>query len=642
MNKRPPESLTTPAPESSTTPERPPESPKKKKIYKSESGESEKMSDIQSEISNKLALQMVDSQIIAQQERRIEKTAELSSVLKPKEKEPFKHLNARERVFLESYSVSPYYVPRNEEDASELDRYAVIEYAPISARLFPDVLFQHLTGGSFKNKKDVVEGLEERARQFDVIREYFISLKAISASFGTKRNLKTSGRMFVSTRGENRGSILITRKPKVSRKAKRRNNYYPDIYTAERAQTHIIQLYSGRYKQNELEGRGELEMLKILRSEFQRTISFLQNWKSATNVEKQEIQTLLQELEERLSADTNLYKEKAKQRLSSAKTLDDKRKKQKNPPAASARLVGAYNDLLKRTEEIFKMMGFVVRDRNFLHVIREYMHTKFEQVRTSLDCFLNDDYFKPFDEIDEPENFLREKAKRINQSIFNPETQRGVIAKLIEIANNPEMPAPFPEWAEAVISNLRVVYKLNRGIEKGTIDPEDLRQTHDDICRYSIKAQLALRYQFLQQQFVEMLEDILQNPDKLSAEKIQNRALEILKSFNPHSVGLPFEKREDLKFVEDSFEEFTKHVNAVVNMTVRWQNEREKLHSENAEIFKNGHGKVNEEILQKLIRNEDMLNQIEREFLDEIYGIVADVDFRRAIESLTVDADKYY
>lgn len=585
--------------------------------------------DIQSEIENAIALQQVDTSIIREQEDKLERDQGASYVLSPKPlKEAYKHLRSRERIFLESYSVSPYYVACEMEDPNEEDTLAVLQFAPMSAGRFPDKLYEHLTGNTFKNKKDTVEGLEERAKQFDVVRQYFQNLKSISGR---------SNRMFVSEDGDNHGSILITRKPKFRKGAERYNNFYPDIYTAERAQNHIIQLYTGRYKQAELEGSGELDMLKILRSEFQRIISFLQNWKFATSGEKAKVQKILSQLEENLVSHTNLYKDMARERLSSAKSFEDKRKKQKNPPATSARLVGAYNDLLKRTEDIFKMLGVVMKDRDLLRSIREKVQAKFDRTKTDMDYLLDDKYFKSFDKNEVDSNYIKNNASRINKRIDNPHNNNGIINRMLEVAGKADMPAPFFKWAEAFLSNLSVARKLNESIQNGEVSPEDMGKTHDTICEYAVRANLVLRYQSLQRELFEMLEDILLKPDKLSAEKIQNRAFNLLKSFNPHFIGNSFDKREDLKFVEESFAEFTHYLNEVVSLTIQWQEERGNLYADSHKILKEKSSPVNEEKLQELVKNEDALNQLERSCLDKIYRTVGDMDFNKAIATLSVD-----
>lgn len=598
---------------------------------------SERVSDVQSEIQNELSLSEVDAQIINDQIEKLQANAGASYILRPREKEPFENINARERVFMESFSKPPYFVPH--EAKSKINSEALIEHAPLSARNFPDVLFGHLTGEDLKYKKNTTDGLYERAEKFDVIREFFKTLKPLNAILKRRRYPKKSSRMFVSTEGENKGALLISRNPSYKRGSMRYNNYYRDIYSALRAQTHIIELYSGRYKQDDLEGRGELEMLKIMHAEVQRIIAFLQNWKFASDAEKQEVEMVLHELEQNLNMDTNVYKDKARERLSSAKTLDDKRKKQKNPPAASARLVGAYNDLLKRSEEVFRMMGVVVKDRELLNSIRNDMQIKFIRSEMDLSSLLDKEYFTPFEEMITPNTFVKMEAGKINKRIFNRETRTGLISRLSAIASNSEIPSPYPQWAEAVISNLRVVYALNQRIAAGKIEPGDMKQTHDKICEYAIRGQLALRYQNLQRRFMELLDEILNNPDKLSAEKIQKKAFDILSSFNPHSVGKSFERREDLKFVEDSFDEFTGHLNDVIGHTFEWQKAREEIYAKNREILNENKGKANEEALNRLIENENELNMLEREFLDKIYRKIADSDFSKAIGTLTVDVD---
>lgn len=599
---------------------------------------SEGVFDVQSEIQNELSLSEVDALIINDQIEKLQANAGASYILRPREKEPFENLNARERVFLESYSKPPYYVPH--EEKSEANSEAVIEHAPMSARLFPDALYRNLKREDFNHKKNTAEGLNERAEKFDVIREFFKTLKPLNAILKRRRYPKKSSRIFISTEGDNKGALIMTRKPSFKRGPVRYNNYYPDIYSALRAQTHIIELYSGRYKQDDLEGRGELEMLKIMHAEVQRIIAFLQNWKFASESEKQEVEMLLHELEGHLNADTNVYKEKAHERLSKAKTLDDSRKKQKNPPAASARLVGAYNDLLKRSEEVFRMMGVVFKDREILSSIRNDTQIKFTRSEMDLSSLLDDEYFKPFEALTTPNTFLKMNAGKINKRIFNRETKTGLISRLRSIAANSEIPAPYPRWAEAVLSNLRVVYGLNQRIAAGKVEPDDIKQTHDTLCEYAIRAQLALRYQNLQRRFMELIDNILNNPDKLSAEKIQNEALDLLKLFNPHAIGKSFERRDDLKFVEDSFEEFTGQLNEVIGLTFEWQKAREEIYAKNREILNENKGAANEEALNRLIENENELNKLEREFLDKIYRMIADTDFSGAIETLTVDVEK--
>ena len=335
-------------------------------------------------------------------------------------------------------------------------------------------------------------------------------------------------------------------------------------------------------------------------------------------------------VESKLELDSDYFKEEARNRFHTAKTLQDKRETQDNPGANSAKLVAAFNRLQERTSNIFSIMPNVFEDERLLAQIRGQIELQLFMIHQKLTNFiLTDNYFKPFTKITAPRSYVTNNAQRINSQIQNDEHDTGVINSLKYLAVEPSVPAPFCGWAEAVLSNLRVVYKLNDMIAKKEVTSDQLQDVHNKIVEYMIRAELTLRYQNIQKVFVSILEDILER--KIMPNSAKERLVQLRAEFDPPSSGQPFKLRKDLVFTDPVFAEMSVYLKTVIDLINEFGNESRVKN----ELKK-------EQVIDE-IKADDYLKRGDEEYkkyqdiLDKIYILLKECNFENIINSMTVN-----
>jgi len=549
-------------------------------------------------------------------------------------------LETRERMVLETYSAAPYVTPacfRNPEDLKSF-----YTFVPIRPGLFPDALFEHLFDIKFKHSRDTTKGALERKEYYPILRRFLSTLRLLSFRPVHQYQKTHSNRIFVITDPELHG-LLVSRVPE----RQKINNYYPDIYSAIRSQKHMLQQYTGApaiESTNDFMSLGELEMLKKMRYQIQQIIASLQKWKCTSLEERDKIKYLIEDLEDLLSQDINEYKIKAREQFGKAKTLKDEKIDRVNPGSTSARLVSSFNELQKRAAAVFKIMSHVSADLDLLERVRQAIEINFNKTRLYLDVLLDREYFKPFDELNAGSTSVRNNARIINQELLDKKNPgRGVTVLLKALKEDKGTPSPFRQWAIAVLSNLGVVYKLNQNIAEERLSGAAIKSTHNTICEYAIRAQLALKYQQIQQTFVQMLDQLLDHPEQVKAEEIRGKFEKLLNDFNPHAFGKRFQRRDDIKFINSAFAPMTELITQVIALTHEWQKSLYELIGKHYKLradFKIK-SELSDDEANELVALEDQMQTCNQEYRGKIYELFKDCDFTKPVQSLTVSTLPY-
>ncbi|MBA4337083.1 hypothetical protein C0416_04930 [bacterium] len=524
-----------------------------------------------------------------------------------KNPEAMKHLNIStgssltgslgtcERMALDTYSAQPYIKPagyQNDEDIK-----CFYELLPIRPGLFPDALFEHLFDIKFKKPRNTVQGAMERMPYYPLLRRLLSTLQPISFKSEGNAHKVQSNRIFAITDPEFHG-ILISRVPE----KQKINNYHPDIYSAIRSQEHMVQQYTDC-------NLGEVKTLEQMRYKVQNIIATLQNWKGMPQEKREEVKSLIAELEELLKPDVNEHKKKAHERLETAKTLKDEQIDRINPSSTSARLVGSFNDLQKRAAAIFSIMNHTGSDLDLLQRMRESMEITFDKARVSSDFVFGKVYFKPFEENFTSAESIKSGAKKANVDLYDESgnVPRGMTFGLKALEDNKGTPTPFREWAEAVLSNLRIVYKLNKYIALGRVENSEIKTVHSEVIKYANVAQEALKCQKVHRVFAETLDGILNNPEGI-------RAPWMLEKFEQLCDETPNYKIKSV-------------IEELIALLNEWQGDVLAVISGKKDGETIPPGEV-----------EDKINESNKIYRDKVYELIKSFDFMPIISSLTANA----
>lgn len=590
--------------------------------------------------------EVAEAEIRAEQIERINEDIGVKEALKQlsSKDDLWKHVYAPEQHFLEAYSFPPYYVPERDKSTYPADLDTLYDFAPLSAQKFPDTLFKHVFGREFEHKKNTPEGLRERAMYFDMLRDFFRILQPVCYKNLKPRKRSKADRMLVVPNFfKPRGALVISRKILTERGLQRFSNLYPDIHLAIRGQEHTLETYLGEYKDDDLEGKGELEVLIWLQGKIQEMIGFLQSWKYTSEDEREGAKYLIEEYEELLEEDINIFKTQARELFDKSKSLKDRRESQYNPGCVCAKLVAAYNRLNSRVDEILRIKKYVSSDLDTLQQIRNEAGGKFKRAHSELETLLEAKYFNNFNEIRGGVYWIPTQAEGINNRLFNEETGTGLMSGLKDLNTNPVLPAPYPQWAEAVLSNMRTVYLLNKKISQlkaGDIPIHDFHELHTKICEYAIRAELVLRYQDIQRRFVWTIEKILKKPHSIKAEDVYENIAKLRENLDPHSSGRPFKFRDDIIFEDPAFTEMSVYLQRVIDRTKEWEEERKSIVSEGARQVREADqsDKEGQQEFELILRIKNQLIEIERQYLDDLYKLLGDCDFVAPIKAHTFDA----
>lgn len=547
--------------------------------------------DCREEVKDKVSFVDFEARIIDEQIAIITQNPEVSEHLNVARKYSAlpSSLGLCERMVLETYSAPPYVTPavyKNEDDIKKF-----YEFLPIKPGLFPDALFEHLFDIKFKKPRNTVEGAEERKPYYPILRRLLSTLQPVSFKPAGKGHKVQSNRIFVITDPEFHG-ILISRVPD----KQKINNYYPDVYAAIRSQEHMVKQYTDGHF-------GEMDSLKQMRYQVKGIIADLQNWKDMPQEKKLEIQDRIARLEKLLKLDINPHKKKAREQFETAKTLKDKQIDRVNPSSTSARLVGSFNELERRTAVISGITNHIGPDLDLFERIKDSMEITFNNARSYLSSVTCRGYFKPIQDPFVSAEEIKNGAKRTNLDLYDDSkgTPRGMTVGLRAIEENKGTPTPFREWAGAVLSHLRVVYKLNRYIAAGKINESEIKTVHNEVIKHANLAQEALGCQKIHRIFAETLEDILKNPERARAPWMLEKFCQL--------------------FDETSNKQLKAAIRDLLDLVDDWQ----------AEVLNLISGDNPELVEEKMEES----NQIYRE---KVYELMKSFDFMGLITSLTVQA----
>jgi len=222
-------------------------------------------------------------------------------------------------------------IDRKEEDAHRVDELV-------------DAHFERPRKDKSRSKSEVAHEIikEKRSDQLDLSnfspeeREWYENMRDTGIRV-LKNGFIEVSRWDIAGSGESR---------KKSRKIKRWQRV-DGINSAIRMQDHILKQYHVGVEGNE----GELSQLDSMQEVIENANDMLNQWNSASNNEKRNIQISLAELVLQLEKCRNEFKASIRERAGSVVGLKDSRDRE-NPFALAARTVGAINDLYKRMNEL--------------------------------------------------------------------------------------------------------------------------------------------------------------------------------------------------------------------------------------------------------------------------------------------------
>jgi len=591
-----------------------------------------------------LELMRVETEIVEEQLLKLEadEIAMMSFHQIDKDNPLWKHVKGQTWVFIETVSKPPYIVPKSGRLMSEAQLYKLFQLVPIWPSQFPDHLYEQVFDYKFQHKKNTPEGLRERTECFFHIREFFYLLEPLCNDRLQNQKRYKSNRIYVLPIDEDhdkRGHIIVSRKPFYKSGRKRINSLFADIYTAMRGHVHTQQKYYGEIEEKDIENKSELEKLEYLRLEIQKTIAQLQSWKSLQKDDKEKIEEIIDELGKLLDDDTNAYKAYASMQLDQSAKVKDKTG-QTNPPAISARLVAAYNRLVARTEEVHNIIRFVDDDHRIMKRVKEKAENAFMFAHTNISSLLDDEFFQSLSSNPINQTNVSKDAARINRRLFNNSgNERSV--PLHDIINNNSIPAPFPAWAEAVASNLEVASRINDMMVEDKIPKGlTLKKVHDAMCEYAIRAELALKYQRIHQTIYSKLNQILENPRNFDPKEMRETFESLRMELDPHVSGFPFKRREDIEFYEPQYANMSVYISEIIFLINFWD---EDVNEVVAKLFnhpgspKNANtGSKND--FETYLTLKDRIFEIEKKYLNQIYTLLKENEFKDAIKSITVDS----
>jgi hypothetical protein len=584
------------------------------------------VSELTEEVNAEILASNDELEILTDQVKDIYNDPDAPKILRPldDDEEARFSLQYPERIFVESYCrPSHVFVPQNGKAASLPELAVFYHKVPLSPVLFQDSVLENAFGIKFKHKQHTEEGLRERQSYFAHLRMLFAKLTSLPHKKNYDRDRNKIKRIFVIPIEQAKGKLLITRMAP----DRRVNSIHPDIYSAYRSQSHILNNYDGTISEKDAEVVGEFRSLLNLTEKLQFLISFIQRWKSSSANERRQMAQILEEAKDLLANSQNRLKESALGRAESSVNFIDSRGRT-NPCATAPKILAMGKDLFGRLDQLLSIRSKIAKDKQTLETILSPLHATFFAGTLELGSVLEDDYFNEID-TEDPHSYgnVKYKCALVNRELFK---SGGILRQLDNMANDKHMPAPFAQYAGAVFSNFDVVRRLNQYIDqnKNEMTPYRLKEIHDELCKHAIVGYVVMKYQFIHRTYHEILTRVLEDPEKIDYDEERKKLNALNVRLRPHEYQKDFDLREDLEINLPGLRGLYEHIQFVIAKITEYKKRMELKADE--EI-------ATEQEAERLVELKTLKTQLTIEFRDEIREIIKDFDFNELIKEAHVD-----
>lgn len=597
------------------------------------------------------ALSLEDQYVLTQRgELKYEKPEGLEEL---DTEEPWKVLAPRPRMFQEAFCRPPFVVHEKRKATDKAENDAVIDYAFISPVRYPDKLMEHIAGITCAYANTAQEGMKERFEKFPYLRIIFKNLKPVcDSNLEPLKDNEESGRISILPRqlGEleeipnvkkwPRGAIIVSNNPRRKEGPKRHFSFYDNFYEFLRSLKHTLNNYSGRYNIKDLDKRSEFEVLNQLRADIRAAIDTLQTWTRLSADQKEQVQQLIGELKQLLHGVKDQYKIFAKEHLDDAKSLKERQLPKYNPGCTCAKLVGAFNDIMSRFENCVGIEHSVGKSLKNLEKTQHAAEGEFKQLDSDMDFLLEDEYFKKNRFLGDPDAvaYVLESSEEIAKHL-----EQGMIAKLQALIDNDSLPAPYPQWAETVLQNLKAAQIIIKRI--GQMDEEEvkalgavgLERVHEEAMKNIIRTDLTLRCVTAQQELSKIVNEILSRPWDFDPISLYDEVDDIHREVDPHAFREHYDVGDvgaKVLFKVKEVDQLSMYCRDLKHMLKIWRREKIRLYDEVLEYQRTYQDVPTEVYLENLSGFEDRKIDLDVAHLNAIYEDIKAYDFEGLFEAL--------
>jgi len=567
--------------------------------------------------------------------------------------EPWKVLAPRPRMFQEAFCRPPFVVHDDKKNARRSANGKIIDFSFVSPVLYPDTLMEHVTGDTPSYTNTSEEGMKQRAKRIPHLKTLFKNLQPI-CDFNLKplEQKEDTGRISVLPRKQDelndlpeetrwpRGAIIVSNNPRRKDGPKRHFSFYRNFFDFLRSLKHTLANYSGRYRIDELQKRPEFEVLNQLRADIRTSIDTLQNWKKLSATQKEEVQSMISELKKLLAGVRDQYKLFSRDHLGDAESLKERNTQKYNPGCTCAKLVGAFNDIMSRFENCVGIERSVEESLEMLESTRKGAQMEFGELDSDIESLLEDDYFKANRLIDDPEGveIILEYSETLANGLINQ-----VIDRLQELIDNDSLPAPYPQWAEAVLQNLQAAQIIMKRIgqlsdeEVKALGPIGIEKVHEKAVENAIRANLTFRCIGAQKDLSNIISTILSRPWDFDPISLYDEVDDIHREIDPHAFRENYKSGDvgaKVLFKVQEVDQLSQYCRDLKHMLKVWQRERMRINDEIRWYQGTYQDIPTDEYLENLSGYEDKKIDLDIAHLNAIYDEVKAFDFEDLFEAL--------
>ena len=597
------------------------------------------------------ALSLEDEFVLIQQ--GILKHERPEGLVEDETEKPWEILASRPRMFQEAFCRPPYVVHKDGKKASKENNDRIIDYSFVSPVRYPDRLMEYITGDVCVDKNTSEEGMKERYEKNSHLKAVFKHLKSIcDANLEPIKEGEDTGRVSVLPRQQGelddlpedvrwpRGAIIVSNNPRRKEGPKRHFSFYNNFYEFLRSLKHTLNNYSGRYSIKDLDKRSEFEVLNQLRADIRTSIDTLQNWRKLSADQIEEVRKLIGELKKLLAGVRDQYKIFSKEHLGDAESLKERNKQKYNPGCTCAKLVGGFNDIMSRFENCVGIEHSVEKSLKMLEGTRHGVQMEFGQLDSDVEHLLEDDYFRVNRFIKDPEAM---EIVLKNSGELALQLEKRIIPRLQALIDNDSLPAPYPQWAEAVLQNLKAAHIIMNRIgqmdeeEVKALGPVGLEKVHEEAVKNAIRANLTFRCIGAQQDLSNIVSTILSRPWDFDPISLYDEVDDIHREIDPHAFRENFKSGDvgaKVLFKVKEVDQLSMYCRDLKHMLKVWQRERMRLNDE-IRWYQGTYQDVPTDVyLENLSGYEDTRIDLDIAQLNVVYDDVKAYDFEELFEVL--------
>ena len=319
-----------------------------------------------------------------------------------------------------------------------------------------------------------------------------------------------------------------------------------------------------------------------------------------------------------------------------------------NPGAKAAQIVKALNQDLERFRDAVSIEHTINRDYESLRCLEEELNRPFFEAVNLLEEITEGLYFNlgSFTKDNESGDEAITLADEVNEDILNS----GVIRKLQAMVDDDGCPAPYPQLAEAILTNLRAYMTMNERISQISTDElhtklgySDLELVHREACQFVINAQIATRYITVNDKLNEVLGQILIRPFDLKPGYLFEDLDGAHQELNPKIKGEDFDIKggsRRIVFEDPNFTPTSNFLGDLKRLVQIWAQNRMFSRDKRDDLinrYRDGLLSISREELEAELESlEEGMCAADREFLGRIREQGRDFDLAKIAQSMVV------